>query len=169
LNGKTKVEANEWLPHLGRGSLRYRITTDQLPMDAQGFPDAALRQAIAHDAKKPLRRALYCWSRGDRLTLAALSFHVDPKPSIPLVITNIAVRGDGLRALSMFATSMLLDVLQDIAVKAPNRADHEIGALVPSGARNALLTDLGLRPCPRPPALQRPGTWYCYKWARPTP
>lgn len=136
-------------------------------MDAAGFPGVSLRRAIAHDANKARRRALYCWSLQEQLTLAALSFHVDAEPSVPLVVTNIALRSDERRAFSFFATWMLLDVLQDVAVAAPKRADDEIGALAPNRIQEETLTKLGLRPCPRPTRLGQQGTWYCYRRTRP--
>jgi hypothetical protein len=86
---------------------------------------------------------------------------------VPLVVTNIAIRGDELNALSLFATWMLLDVLQDVAVVAPKRADDEVGALAQNRAQEATLRRLGLRPCPRPSGLTKPGTWYCYRRTRP--
>jgi hypothetical protein len=166
-NGKTVVRVSETVPHLGRGPTRYLFTTKLRPMDARGFPDVALRGAIAHGARKPRRRALYCWSTRELLTLAAISFHVDSQPSVPLVVTNIAIRGDELNALSLFATWMLLDVLQDIAVAAPKRADDEVGALAQNRAQEETLRHLGLRPCPGPSGLTKPGTWYCYRRTRP--
>jgi hypothetical protein len=164
---KTVVGVSETVPHLGRGPTRYLFTTEQLPMDARGFPDVALRGAIAHDARKTRRRALYCWGTRDFLTLAAISFHVDSQPSLPLVVTNIAVRADELNALSLFAAWMLLDVLQDVAVAAPKRADDEVGALAQNRDQGETLKRLGLRPCARPSCLTKPGTWYCYRRTRP--
>ncbi len=136
-------------------------------MDAHGFPDGTLRGAIAHDARKTRRRALYCWSTRDFLTLAAISFHVDSQPSMPLVVTNIAIRADELNALSLLAGWMLLDVLQDVAVAAPKRADDEVGALAQNRDQEETLKRLGLRPCSRPSGLTKPGTWYCYRRTRP--
>jgi len=136
-------------------------------MDARGFPDVALRGAVAHDARKPRRRALYCWSTRELRTLAVISFHVDSQPSVPLVVTNIAIRSDELNALSLFAAWMLLDVLQDVAVAAPKRADHEVGALAQTRAQEETLRRLGMRPCTRPAGLTKPGTWYCYRRTRP--
>jgi hypothetical protein len=47
-------------------------------------------------------------------------------------------------------------------VAAPNRADHEIGALAGDDTQRARLERFGMRPCARPTHLDKPGTWYCY-------
>jgi hypothetical protein len=62
---------------------------------------------------------------------------------------------------------MLLDLLQDVAVAAPNRADDEVGALAADASQELQLQRFGLRPCRRPAQLTQAGTWYCYKRARP--
>lgn len=166
-DGKTWVHVEMTQPHLSRhGRPRYLLTTRQQLLDPTGFPDQGLRQNLAHDARKAQRRALYCWDLRHDLTLAALSFHVDRKPSIPLVVTDLALRQDELGAHSIFAGWMLLDVLQDIAVAAPNRADHEIGALAGDDTQRARLERFGVRPCARPAHLDKPGTWYCYPRTR---
>lgn len=162
-DGSTWVEVDHSVPHIAlRGRHRYLFTTKQRFLDPAGFPDQTLRQNIAQDAQKPRRRALYCWDIRRGLTLAALSFHVDRKRSIPLIVTDLGIREDELRAHSLFAGGMLLDVLQDIAVAAPNRVDGEVGALAEASGSATLLRELGLRPCPRPPQLSKPGIWYCY-------
>ena len=166
-DGATWVRVDHSVPHLRlRGRPRYLFTTTQRFLDPTGFPDPTLRQNIAQDAQKPRRRALYCWDIRRDLTLAALSFHVDKRPSIPLIVTDLAIRQDESNSHSLFAAWMLLDVLQDVAVAAPNRADEEIGALAEDRTQTARLERLGLRPCRRPTHLSKPGIWYCYPRTR---
>lgn len=166
-DGKTWVRVEHSVPHLApSGRRRYLFTTEQRFLDPTGFPEQTLRQNIAQDAQKPRHRALYCWDIQREVTLAALSFHVDKRASVPLIVTDLAIRQDELNALSLFASWMLLDVLQDVAVAAPNRADHEIGALASDSTQQAYLEAIGLRPCARPPHLSKPGTWYCYHRTR---
>lgn len=168
-DGKTWIRVAIERPHPAtKGQPRYLFTTEATFLDPTGFPDPGLRQKLAYDAAKPRRRALFCWDRRKGLTLAALSFHVDKKPSVPLVVTDLAIREDEYEPWSLFAMWMLLDVLQDVAVKAPHRADDEVGAIAQDRHQQDRLEALGLRPCPTPPALQQPGTWYCYRRTRPT-
>jgi len=166
-DGTTWVRVDHSVPHLRlRGRPRYLFTTTRRFLDPTGFPDQTLRQNIAQDAQKPRHRALYCWDIRRALTLAALSFHVDKLTSVPLVVTDLAIRQDDLNAHSVFAGWMLLDVLQDVAVAAPGRADDEIGALANDNPQQAHLERFGLRPCQRPTHLSKPGTWYCYRRTR---
>jgi hypothetical protein len=166
-DGTTWVKVNHPVPHLRlSGRPRYLFTTSQRFLDPTGFPDQTLRGNIARDAQKPRRRALYCWDIRRALTLGALSFHVDKLTSVPLVITDLAIRQDDLNGHSVFAGWMLLDVLQDVAVAAPGRADGEIGAVANTDSQQAHLERFGLRPCQRPDHLTKPGTWYCYRRTR---
>jgi hypothetical protein len=172
-DGKTHVQVEITFAHpvrpripspslLGR---RYRITTEPSPLDPQGFPSINLRDNIAKDAAKPRRRALYCWDNDRHLVLAALSFHVDKTKSIPLMVTDLAVRDDALIHRSQFAVVMLFDVLLDVAHQAAGRRDDEVGLLARPGDR-AYLQTLGLSTCERPAHLSKPGTWYCFKRRR---
>lgn len=167
---ETNVSVELTVPHLRlRGSPRYRLTTKPMPLDRQGFPSTALRDAISHDASKHRGRALFCWDYRRRLCLAALSFHLDPLPSAPLLITDIAPREDALNALSIFAVWMLFDIAQDIALLEPGRNDAEIGILIPTGHYQARqrVSALGLRPCKRPSSYNDDSlTWYCYPRTR---
>jgi hypothetical protein len=170
-DGKTWIDVEMRRPYLGFGSgHRYRFTTMPLPLDPQGYPDTTLRDNVAHDAAKPRRRALYCWDERHQLVMAAITFHVDRLSSVPVVITDFALREDDLHLASRFATAMLLDVLLDVAMIAPNRvADHEVGFLAPGAHQRSEAQGLGLTPCPKPSALSKPGTWFCHRRVRPRP
>jgi hypothetical protein len=165
--GKTCVEVDVVRPHLRiSGRPRYRFTTEKQVLDPAGFPDTNLRGNIAHDANKERRRALFCVDQRTDLTLAALSFHVDHHRSVPLIVTDLAVREDECNALGLFAMAMLLDVLQDVAVICPNRADDEIGFVAANDIRADAAKVLGLRPCDTPKQLDKPGLYLCYRRRR---
>ena len=165
---ETHVEVEAVHPHLrAKDRHRYRLTTAQMFLDPEGFPSTTLRDNIARDAQKARHRAMYCWDFKRALTLAALSFHVDKRKTLPLVVTDIGIRQDGLNAESTFAFWMLLDYLQDIALLAPGRADDEVGAVAQDETGVLLLRQIGLSPCERPAALGKPGAWYCYRRTRP--
>jgi hypothetical protein len=167
-DGETHVDVEIAFPYLSkRGRARYRLTTENLPLDTGGFPSAALRDSIARGAAKPRHRALFCWDYDRGITLAALTFHVDERNNCPLIITRLAIRQGELNAKSLFAVWMLLDVLQDVALRASGRNDDEIGAIAVTPSDQAHLREIGLRPCPRPAVLRWPGTWFCYPRARP--
>jgi hypothetical protein len=166
-SGVTHVNVETAFPHLRlRGKPRYRLTTEQLFLDPSGFPSRTLRDNIAKDAQKVRHRAVYCWDLSRGLTLAALAFHIDEKTTLPLVITDMAIRRDELHAESLFALWMLLDVVQDIALLAPARDDAEIGALAETPSQQAHLESIGLHPCSRPAVLAKSGVWYCYPRTR---
>lgn len=100
--GTTCVEVDLVHPHLRlSGRPRYRFTTTRQFLDPAGFPDPGLRGNVADDANKQRRRALFCLDLRTDLTLAALSFHVDRHPSVPLIVTDIALREDEHRALGL--------------------------------------------------------------------
>jgi hypothetical protein len=165
--GKTCVEVDAVRPHLRlSGKPRYRFTTEKQFLDPAGFPDIGLRGNIAHDANKERRRALFCGDLRTDLTLAAMSFHVDRHRSVPLIITDLAVREDEYNALGLFAMAMLLDILQDVAVACPNRADDEIGFIAANDTRTDAAKALGLRPCDTPKQLDKPGLYLCYRRRR---
>jgi hypothetical protein len=142
---------------------RYRITTEPIALDAEGFPGIRLRDNIAKDANKQRRRALFCQDSRTGRVLTAVSFHVDPLSSVPLIVTDIGTRTDDQREHSHAALILLYEVLLEIARKA-GRADHEIGALGTVGQRAAMEL-YGLRPCERPTALKKAGSWYCFERA----
>jgi len=62
---------------------------------------------------------------------------------------------------------MLLDVLQDVAVACPRRADDEIGFVADSTARADAAQAIGLRPCATPDKLDKAGRYLCYRRTRP--
>ena len=150
----------------GPGTHRYLLSTINRPLDRPGFPNIKLRDNIAADAQKPRHRALFFWDKKQRLTLAALSFHVDEKSTVPLVICDIAIRKDELQAHSMFAFYMLLDLLMEVAKQDRDgerqRKHDEVGALAQNATEKTRLEKLGLTLGEKPKMLKKNGDWYRY-------
>jgi len=164
----TYVVVNSSYPHLAlKGRHCYWFTTEPQFLDPGGFPDRTQRRNIRLDANKARRRALFCVDRRCDKVLAAISFHVDDHPDAPLLVTDVAVRCDHLQSRGIFALWMLLDVLQDVALVMPKRADFEVGMWGKNNAECQRWEGYGLKKCGEPKRLVNGDTWYCYKRSRP--
>jgi hypothetical protein len=164
-HGETWISVEDTIPHLtvrGVRAARYRITTTPFFLSPGAFRNRELRHAIATDARKPRRRALFCQELRSDEVLAAVSFHVDDSRQAPIVLTDIAVRQDHpvSNAWSRYAVHILIGYLLQVA-KQDGRPSH-VGFLARNDQERELATRLGLKPCRRPRSVRGDGIYMCF-------
>jgi hypothetical protein len=166
-NGETIVKIEDSIPptpfrRRGRG---WRITSVTQFLRSDHFPEDTPRKGVLHNDEKARGRTLYCVSQIDTHSpaeprrgqvAAALSFHVDDRKQAPLLITNLAIRGDSdeARALSRAAAAWMLAYLIEASVQL-NRGD-EIGVEIATQPNSDDFSEIGFRATPTPKNYDSP-------------
>ncbi len=137
------------LPFVGKEA-GWRATTNPQFLRADHFPEATARRGVHFNDGKDRGRTLYLSHIPPRQarraasyrgqTVVALSWHVDSKKRAPLLVTNLAIRGDSKahRDLSRAGAGWLMAYLLEVAritgrgtaigveiATQPNREDFE--------------------------------------------
>jgi hypothetical protein len=135
---------------------------DDLALSPTHFSDETARRGIAHNDQKARGRTLYCVSAAEHgshergQVVAALSWHVDERKSAPILITNLAIRGDSLdaRTLSLAAAAWTLAYLLEVAAQT-GRPD-EVGVEIDTQPNREDFRAIGFRAATTPVAYSSP-------------
>jgi hypothetical protein len=163
-NGGTSIKVEDSIPRApfrrrGRG---WRITTTSHFLRRDHFPDETARRGVAHNDQKARGRTLYCVSAAEHgshargQVVAALSWHVDERKSAPILITNLAIRGDSpdARGLSLAAAAWTLAYLLEVAAQT-GRPD-EVGVEIDTQPNREDFRAIGFRAASTPVAYSSP-------------
>lgn len=167
-DGKTEVEIDDVMPRLpfrGREA-GWRATTKPLLLRSDHFPETTARRGIHFNDGKDRGRTLYLSHippRRERREdsyrgqlVAALSWHVDDDPAAPLIVTNLAIRGDTAAHtdLSRAGAGWLMAYLLEIA-RLTGRL-HEIGVEIAKQPNDADFAAVGFRSAATPAVYSSP-------------
>ena len=161
-NGGTSITIEGTIPRApfrrrGRG---WRITTNSHFLRRDHFPNETARRGVAYNDQKARGRTLYCVSAAEHgseargQVVAALSWHVDERTQAPILITNLAVRGDDAdaRALSLAAAAWMLAYLLEVAARTGRPA--EIGVEIDTQPNADDFRAIGFRSASTPAAYR---------------
>ncbi len=141
------------------------------------FPATTPRTGIHHDAGKDRGRTVYLRHRPPHRArhdaayrgqvLAALSFHIDPAADAPLLVTNLAIRGDTPhhRDLSRSAAGWLMFYLLEVAHQ--DGRPPEIGVEILTQPNSDDFEAIDFRPAATPPAYASPYLAFRAPYERP--
>ena len=144
---------------------------------ASHFPATTPHQGIHYNAGKGRGRTVYLTHRPPRTgrrdeayrgqVLAALSFHIDPAPLAPLIVNNLAIRGDTLdhRDLSRAAAGWMMFYLLEVARQ--DSRPLEVGVEISTQPNRDDFVAIGFRPAATPPTYASP--YLAFRAPRSTP
>jgi hypothetical protein len=168
--GETTIEIDDVmprLPFLGREA-GWRVSTKSGFLRADHFPVKTARQGIHFNDGKDRGRTLYCTHvppRRERREPAyrgqivvGLSWHIDEAADAPIIVTNLAIRGDreAHTDLSRAAAGWLMAYLLEVARQVGRPA--EIGVEINTQPNAEDFIAIGFRAAATPSAYSPP---YC--------
>jgi hypothetical protein len=163
-DGGTSVTVEDAIPRapFRRRGRAWRITTSSHFLRRDHFPIETERRGVAYNDQKARGRTLYCVSAAERgshargQVVAALSWHVDERADAPLLITNLAIRGDSAdaRSLSLAAAAWMLAYLLEVAARTGR--PEEIGVEIDTQPNADDFSAIGFRPASAPAAYRAP-------------
>ena len=157
---RTRVSIDHLLSCPLPGRLGWRVTTKKTYLPTPHFHSSAAH--ILKTADHGRGRTIYCMDRGFRdEVVAALSYHLDERPSWPLFVTAIGFRIDfpenlELRRRTLEAAFLLKQYAHAIA-RITGRGD-DVHAEVPPHGETRYAVELGFRKARRLKGLRASGT-----------
>ena len=149
--GKTIVRIEDAIPRppFRPGAKCWRVTTVGTVLLSKYFGDEASRERINKNRNKARGRVVYCID-DRRLPLVAVSFHVDPRRTVPLLLTAVALRTDTdqAAAISEAAAGWVLAYLLEVARQ--DGRPHELAVELTRAQRADVFEAIGFRRAPPP-------------------
>jgi len=155
----SRVSIDHRIPsHESSGRVGWRITTRKQFLPRAHF-DADVRARV-NSASIERGRRLFCIDVEQGEVVAAIAYHVDDKPHLPLLLTAIALRTDADASADLFGRSrgaayILKQYAHEIARQLERGDFVDIDA---QPAAEADLRDLGFRKAPRVRGMRVSGT-----------
>jgi hypothetical protein len=162
-DGETYVDIDDDVPRLPFNRRRpgWRATTASVLLRSDQFPETTATRGIHFNDDKDRGRTLYLLHRpqGERKDrsyrgqiVAALSFHIDKDSNAPLLVTNLAIRGDSDEhaALSRAAAGWLMAYLLEVARQ--DGRPNEVGVEIDTQPNEDDFVAIGFRPASTPAA-----------------
>jgi hypothetical protein len=156
---KTIVAIDHLIPSSGTVADGWRVTTRKLYLPTSHF-DRRVRATI-NQASLERGRRIFCIDRESGEAIAALSYHIDKRKRMPVMLTALAMRIDATPARQLYdqsrgAAFLLTQYVHEIASQAGRPGAVHIDADNLDAIRD--LNDLGFQRAPDVPGLRVSGT-----------
>jgi hypothetical protein len=164
---ETYVDVDDDVPRLPFNRRRpgWKASTASVLLRSDQFPERTATRGIHFNDGKDRGRTLYLRHnpQGERRErsyrgqiVAALSFHIDEDSNAPVLVTNLAIRGDSDEhtALSRAAGGWLMAYLLEVARQ--DGRPNEVGVEINTQPNKHDFVAIGFRPAPTPAAYAAP-------------